>query len=705
MAHANPTQAAAAAPPQSPGVSLFDRLTEGQLGWLVLAMGALLYIPLAGSYGLWDPWETHYGEVGRQMSVRGDYVGLFWPGSPIDAEYFWSKPVFTFWIISFALDLVGLGAGAAPGAIATSTTAEWALRVPFCLLALCALYAVYIVAARFVSRRAGVLAAVALATMPMFSLISRQAMTDMPFVGPMSLALAFVVLALFEPDLSELPRRVWRPTARVSLSWPHHRLFYAGVALTALLVVPQLIAAARDLKLRFHLIGLRVSLPGVAGTLLYVAGLLALLYFAASLRRKGPLYLILAGPLAGVAVLSKGIAGLGFPAIILLVYLVFTWNWRRLARPELLSGLLIALIGFALVAVPWHHAMLIRYGKGFWNELYGDNHWKRFVAGRHGDRDGTFIYFIRELGYAAMPWIALVPAAFARVVLRPFDDRRSASEPRRDVYWLGAIWFVTGYAIVSVSMTKFHHYLLPALPGLALVIGCFLDDLLGTASSRGAASARLTALAGLPLLGLVTFDLTRSDSAAQRLIWLFCYDYVNDPRGRPWPPALQFGVPLLIFAGLFALCTLLLGNRRTIKAAAAGLCVSAMAFTFFLLDVYMKKVSDAWSQKGLIATYYQTRRSPEERLVAWQMYWRGETFYTQNEIFEGPRDGRTVFLGNRNAEDLQDYLRRNPGKRVFFLVERIRFERLRPLLPAAAQPTLTIANDTNNKFVLAVAQL
>ena len=33
----------------------------------VLAFLALLYVPLAGNYGLWDPWETHYGEVARQM--------------------------------------------------------------------------------------------------------------------------------------------------------------------------------------------------------------------------------------------------------------------------------------------------------------------------------------------------------------------------------------------------------------------------------------------------------------------------------------------------------------------------------------------------------------------------------------------------------------------------------------------------------------
>ena len=67
---------------------------------LVILGGLLLYVPLAGTYGLWDPWETHYSEVARQMTHRGDYISLWWPGSPRDPEVFWSKPVLSFWLMS-----------------------------------------------------------------------------------------------------------------------------------------------------------------------------------------------------------------------------------------------------------------------------------------------------------------------------------------------------------------------------------------------------------------------------------------------------------------------------------------------------------------------------------------------------------------------------------------------------------------------------
>ncbi|MCP6768935.1 hypothetical protein NL529_29230, partial [Klebsiella pneumoniae] len=87
--------------------------------------------------------------------------------------------------------------------------------------------------------------------------------------------------------------------------------------------------------------------------------------------------------LCGLSVLAKGLAGLGLPVLVFVAYLAFTGNWRRLARAQLLGGLVVALIGLAVVAVPWHHAMLIRHGSAFWSELFGDNHWRRLVIGRH----------------------------------------------------------------------------------------------------------------------------------------------------------------------------------------------------------------------------------------------------------------------------------------------------------------------------------
>jgi 4-amino-4-deoxy-L-arabinose transferase-like glycosyltransferase len=436
----------------------------------------------------------------------------------------------------------------------------------------------------------------------------------------------------------------------------------------------------------------------------YIAGFIAFLFLSARTRFKAPLYLYIAGVLCALATLAKGIAGLGLPVIVFIAYLLFTWNWKRLNRAQLLYGVLVALLACAVVAVPWHHSMLVKHGLPFWNELYGDNHWRRMVLGRHGDR-GTFEYFLRELGYAIFPWVALAPAALAWAAMRRFrpTDPAATTQPRQqEIFWFGAIWFVSAYALVSLSMTKFHHYILPALPGLAIAVGCFLDDVLVHRRGRVAAVA---ALVGVPLLALVTFDLAAEQKDAQHFLWLFSYDYINAPTGRPWPPELNYAPTLIATAAAFGLGGLLLAWRRSQRAVTVGLAAVAVLFTFFLLDVLMKQTSDRWSQKRLIATYYKNRRSPDERLIAWQMYWRGETFYTQNEIYEGPADKRTVFLGDRNAENLKEYLGRNKGKRVFFIVEQARWATLQGLLPAYAKASLKKVDEGNNKFWLAEAQL
>src|SRR5438132_13862751 len=41
-------------------------------------LATALFIPFLGAVGLWDCWETHYGEVAREMIWRNDYVHPYW---------------------------------------------------------------------------------------------------------------------------------------------------------------------------------------------------------------------------------------------------------------------------------------------------------------------------------------------------------------------------------------------------------------------------------------------------------------------------------------------------------------------------------------------------------------------------------------------------------------------------------------------------
>lgn len=777
----------------------FDWLTatsERRIAIALALLCAMIYIPLAGNYGMWDPWETHYGEVARQMLERNDFVSQWWPGSPQDRQEFWSKPVLTFWLMAISMKLAGLEWGAHPdaGQMASSWRVEWASRLPFIILGILAVYYVYELVRRLAGRRAGALAALVLATSSQWAFITRQAMTDMAFVSPMTIALALAGLGLMLPEEErerELPRKAFS-VGRWTFSYPADRSFYAFLALFVLTTLPQLILISAQVRLVFRLGSTNVRMSGVVPMLLYIAAFLVAIWWCARAQNKRQMYLFSGYVLCALASLAKGPAGVALPAIVLVLYLVLAGRWRDiLFKLEIPRGAVL----FIATAFPWYHAMLIRHGMGFWNEFIGDNYVHR-AGGRHGDR-GTWDYYAVWTGYGMFPWSGIV----ALGGLLSFKKLRDA-DARKGLIGFALVWFAVEFSVMSLVNTKFHHYILPALPAAAILAGVFLDDLVTRPT-------RLHVLGTLLVAAPITF-LCGRDLAAfpPRLLWMFNYDYVNMPgTGRPWPlPSLygdryEYGTQIMIFALAATLATLALGvvahrfSRRgdpalppteepvvppvearppldserlwmilggfvvlligailtgpsspngaapTIARTAWLLPVAlilpaffvyavvvqrpghegearprwwavwalglvAMVWTGFLLDKILIELSPHWSQKHVIASYYAKRSGPDEPLIAWQLYWRGENFYTRNAIYNSPDPKeKTVFLGDHNAEKIQAYFTAHPGKRVFFVVERARFEALRNLLPQAARPSLTIVDETNNKIYLASAQL
>src|SRR5699024_10203080 len=63
-------------------------------GLLLFIVVSAIYLPLLGVYALWDPWETHYGEVAREILSRDDWISLWWAQD----GWFFSKPILIFWM-------------------------------------------------------------------------------------------------------------------------------------------------------------------------------------------------------------------------------------------------------------------------------------------------------------------------------------------------------------------------------------------------------------------------------------------------------------------------------------------------------------------------------------------------------------------------------------------------------------------------------
>ncbi len=83
----------------------------------------------------------------------------------------------------------------------------------------------------------------------------------------------------------------------------------------------------------------------------------------------------------------------------------------------------------------------------------------------------------------------------------------------------------------------------------------------------------------------------------------------------------------------------------------------------------------------------------------------GETFYTSNEIYEGPTEERTVFDQDGADDRLKDWISHHRGRRAFFLYERHQSGRIRDDLPPEARASFQVVDERNNKFSLAQVDL
>jgi len=501
--------------------------------WLIVASSVLL-LPCLGSYSLWDPWETHYGEVAREILARDDWISTWWAQD----GFFYSKPVLDFWIQ--AIFMATLGTHYLPGQMlhgegGTTAHPEWVVRAPVFLLTVIAIYVLYKGVSRVFGRRAGLLGGLVLATMPDWWFLAHQTMTDMPFVGPTSTAMGLILLGLYTPEDSKARlydvkagSKTWRLSA-----W---HLVFGAILISA---IPQILYLfSRNLELVIHGNGPHgfrphwdefrtgsgggnCGLPGNEGchvttpagvpqslrgeittfgqglqrafggyepalqALTWTVVIGFLLYLNWGERRLRRLAYLGGWFFAALATSAKGPAGFGLPILCGLAYVATTKRWSELVRFELVSGLCIV----ATVAIPWWVAMYIRHGSQFSDELIFHDLVNRAFSHVHDTNEGddtSFRFYVWQLGYALFPWTGLAPLGLI------YGLRRSetAGGGRAEASILLMMWFIFAFALFSFMGTKFHHYIFPAVPPAGMLIGIALDDMLGKGPIFGKSGTR-----------------------------------------------------------------------------------------------------------------------------------------------------------------------------------------------------------------------
>ncbi len=199
------------------------------------------------------------------------------------------------------------------------------------------------------------------------------------------------------------------------------------------------------------------------------------------------------------------------------------------------------------------------------------------------------------------------------------------------------------------------------------------------------------------VVALVGYDLTANPTSSNpgqaNLMYLFTYNYK-----RTWPETLEFSGMITAFALVASVLMILLVVRRFRHHVVAITLVMSLAWAAWGLDIYLVKTSPHWGQREIIAAYYADRSSPEEQLVAYQMNWKGENFYTSNRI--------PAFVSS--GQKFKDWIKKEKDrgvKTMYFVTEHGRARGLESELgEGVASFTKITDKKLNNKFAIFKAE-
>ncbi len=155
---------------------------------LALGIAALMLFPLLGRSGIWDPYELDAGDLARRIALRVfGAASLDVPGAasslPTLTDLHMGELPFTSMALGFKL--FGLH--------------DWTGRLPLAVWGFAGVAVLYQALARLVDRRAGLYAAVALVTMPLYFMQARTMLGDIVTMSALTLAFCGLLGAWLDP--------------------------------------------------------------------------------------------------------------------------------------------------------------------------------------------------------------------------------------------------------------------------------------------------------------------------------------------------------------------------------------------------------------------------------------------------------------------------------------------------------------------------
>ncbi|HEY3307218.1 MAG TPA: glycosyltransferase family 39 protein [Desulfuromonadaceae bacterium] len=379
---------------------------------------------------------------------------------------------------------------------------------------------------------------------------------------------------------------------------------------------------------------------------------------------------------SALAVLTKGLIGLVFPAGIVFFYFLATRRWNLLKEMRLASGMAL----FLAVVVPWF-MLVAQRNPTFTNFFFVHEHLERFLTKTHG-RYQPFWFFIPILLLTMLPWSFYA----VRAVARTWCARRQ-QDGGRLMYLL--VWAALIFLFFSASHSKLIPYILPVFPPLAILVGKMFSDLMDKEQEKPLRTESMIVCMLLFIAAILASiyphvrdlaPILAESGLVQPGSSLLTKQPILSPEGGAIIACLSLAMGALIW---FA------GRKNDVHFLFIGLCLSSFYLEIIGPQVFMGGIEFKKSSKEL-ALLVRQAISDNDRLVTFG-YEQSLPFYTGRRVIVVGSRGELEFgskQGDQSAWFIEesDFKRLWQGERkVIALLKEAEYEQLGPqLVPTAA---------------------
>jgi 4-amino-4-deoxy-L-arabinose transferase-like glycosyltransferase len=404
---------------------------------LLVLICCAMYFPNLGAAHLWDDDEPFFGQAAWEMYHRGDLIVPYF-----NRDVFVHKPPVMYWVMIAGMAVFG--------------ETEFALRVGAALFGIADVLLTYHIGRRLFSARAGFWSALILGSSLNFAVVARAAVSDPELILFCTLPILIFIVG----------SRVGQAERRSTdvMPWKFWALAYASMAIAVLTKGP-----------------IGIVLPTA------VIGLFLLLH--RTCRQGSETLAPHPRPLSPCGGEGRAMAAPSPPAPLPRwgegSNLIFTairsvtstcrWSWQTFSPLTILRTAwqmrpLTALAMLALIAGPWFVAVGLLTDGVFLEGFFGVHNFGRAMSAMEGHRGGPWYYFM-AICIGTFPWCIFLAQSLLLLTRRVREVG-----PQREAYLLLIAWFTVWVGTFTIVSTKLPHYVLPAYPAVALMLGRFVSS-------------------------------------------------------------------------------------------------------------------------------------------------------------------------------------------------------------------------------------